>query len=411
VVEGKSIFITGGGGTGKTFTLMRIIKDLKKKHGEDSVYVTASTGLASSMIGGTTIHYFAGVGTGVQDKEVLLKEIIKTSEAKKRWMSAKVLIVDEISMIDCEMLDKLDYIAKKLRQLTSRRAPMGGIQVILCGDFYQLPPIKERERAKKYGMFAFESKVWKRLELETITLTEPIRQSDDVEFSMLLEDMRKGIVSEEFNEKMRSRINATLDIPDDIEPTFLFSHRVDVEKINERRLNELPGDVTEFKSFDRGSDFQLKAVPAPKLLRLKINAQVLLVKNIEQKMGLVNGTKGVVTGFALDETKSPIPVVRFENGTTIPLRRQKWEIMSGEKKVGTRTQIPLMLAWAITIHKSQGMTLEYMETSIDENIFESGQAYVALSRARTLKGLSLKEYEPSVIKAHDKVKKFYGHSE
>lgn len=304
--QGEHIFYTGSAGTGKSLLLKALIKRLKEQHyssGPDAVAVTASTGLAACNIGGMTLNSFTGIGLGREKKEELLRKIKRNRVAKNRWMELKVLIIDEISMVDGQLLDKLEYIG---RMIKNNNKPFGGIQVILCGDFYQLPPVPDKintddgRTIQQRKIFAFESKFWKDHIKVQVELKKIFRQASDKQFMEMLTDIRNGTVSELTTKRFKN-LERELRI-DTIEPTRLFSTRREVDNANNYKMQSLPGDIITFEAVDSGVDVNkdigqkyLEQLLAPKTIQLKVGAQVMMVKNIDST--LVNGSVGTVVGF------------------------------------------------------------------------------------------------------------------
>lgn len=489
--QGNSLFYTGSAGTGKSVLLRSIIKAMKKIHPPEFVSVTASTGLAACNIGGITLHSFAGIGLGNEEVKDLLKKIRRSKKTSKRWKNTKVLIIDEISMIDGELFDKLDEIARTIRRIDE---PFGGIQVIICGDFFQLPPVSKNE--DKPATFCFDSRAWKSCIKLTITLQQVFRQKGDMEFITMLNEMRLGKLSMESVKKFRELERPLPD--DDIEPAELYCTRYEVERANQTRLNKLKSPVKVFTALDGGvlvdkeqRDRLLSNFLAPQRLHLKKGAQVMMIKNIDES--LVNGSLGKVIDFIdqetyltyskvredanmkdadiekaiekakeeslaagsrwdgndpeteledtifefLDEIKSDDPTVlqnietkrtlirqlhESSKGRKLPLVRfltpegqsrcvlvtpEMWDVQDEKQQpLVSRSQLPLILAWALSIHKSQGQTLPKVRVNL-KRVFEKGQAYVALSRAVSRQGLQVLNFDAAKVWAHDRVKQFY----
>uniref|UniRef100_A0AAY5L597 ATP-dependent DNA helicase PIF1 n=1 Tax=Esox lucius TaxID=8010 RepID=A0AAY5L597_ESOLU len=393
VLSGKNVFFTGSAGTGKSFLLKRIVGSLPPK----STYATASTGVAACHIGGTTLHSFAGIGSGSAPLEQCI-ELAQRHGVLQHWTSCRHLIIDEISMVEAQFFDKLEAIARSVRRSTE---PFGGIQLIVCGDFLQLPPVS---KGKDKASFCFQSRSWRKCIQLNMELTEVRRQTDQV-FISLLQAVRVGRYSEVTAKLMESAYHKIE--RDGILATRLCTHKDDVELTNENKLLQLPGSVRVFEAVD--SDPALvKTIdsqsPVSRLLQLKVGAQVMLTKNLDVQRGLVNGARGVVVDF--QPGKLGLPRVRFLCGTTEVLKPERWMFKAGGGVYLSRQQLPLKLAWAISIHKSQGMTLDCVEISL-ARVFESGQAYVALSRARSLEGLRVMDFDPRVVRADPDVMLFY----
>jgi len=417
VKSGKNIFLTGPAGSGKSY-LIREITEWCASTGR-KVAVTALTGCAALLLSNKakTLHSWAGVGLGRESADVLAASVLKNATAKKRWKQTQTLIIDEVSMMTPEFFEKLDVIGKRVRAST---APWGGIQLVLCGDFFQLPPVVRGISGENAGpgRFAFESAAWKSAGLISVVLTKIERQIDPA-FQTLLNECRIGAPSAESITLLRSRQG--LDWKSKlIRPTLLFSRNADVDAINEKNVAALNQPL---RKYDAKTDIRQDPVapvdiPTGELLeryvgRLDNDAnyaphlelckgcQVMLLVNKDIEAGLVNGSRGVVVGFRDDGT----PIVQFLHGDPIPVSLHEWQ--SNDSPVVWRMQIPLRVAYAITIHKSQGATLDCALIDIGKSTFECGQAYVALSRVRDLSGLYVYNLEPTRIIAHSSVVDFY----
>jgi ATP-dependent DNA helicase PIF1 len=425
--------------------LREIIAGLRRKYirEPDRVAVTASTGLAACNIGGVTLHSFAGIGLGKEPVEDLVKKIRRNAKAKQRWLRTKVLIMDEVSMVDGDLFDKLEQIARTLR---NNGRPFGGIQLVITGDFFQLPPVPEFGRQSK---FAFDAGTWTTSIEHTIGLHHVFRQKDPV-FAGMLNEMREGRMSAESIANFKKLDRPLPPSDDSIEATELFPTRQEVDRANNVRMQQLHGNAFRFDARDGGSvtnkeqrDRLLQSCMVPEVVNLKKGAQVMLVKNLDDS--LVNGSLGKVTGFMTEamfelykedeeaflegstsenamkaemakstlglNTAQVFPLVRFAiaDGTTRDLlcKREDWkiELPNGEVQA-SRSQIPLILAWALSIHKAQGQTLERVRVDLGR-VFEKGQAYVALSRATSMAGLQILRFDPRKVIAHEKVRSFY----
>ena len=375
-----------------------------------ATYFTASTGLAAVNISGQTLHSFAGVGLGEGDPRDLLQRVQVQQHARRRWESCKTLVIDEISMIDRGLFDKLEYIARTIRK---NPLPFGGIQLILTGDFLQLPPVKNNG-------FVFESRSWSDCVPVTIELQSVFRQNDS-SLVAILNSLRRGIVDKAVAAAMQSCVNRKFDTSDGIEATELYSMKKQVSEENDDRLAKLDTAEVEYTALDKGTATYLEQLTrscnAAEKLVLKEGAQVMLLKNLTS--ALVNGSRGVVVSFDVQESDDMQPEhrrvaptgrwprVKFTNGSEMTMLPERWDVEVNHKSVASRTQVPLMLAWSLTVHKCQGMTLDRVSLHLG-SIFEYGQAYVALSRIRSLCSLSIKDKFPQhVIKAHPKAIKFY----
>ncbi|RLW06011.1 hypothetical protein DV515_00004851 [Chloebia gouldiae] len=396
VRSGKSIFFTGSAGTGKSFLLKRIVGSLPP----NVTYPTASTGVAACHIGGTTLHTFAGIGSGKAPLEQCI-QLAERPGVRQHWLACQHLIIDEISMVDGKFFDKLEAVARAVRK---RDEPFGGIQLIICGDFLQLPPVSKANEETK---FCFQAKCWRKCIHINMELTEVRRQTDKT-FVSILSAIRLGRCTEEVTRQLMQTA-AHKSERDGILATRLCTHKDDVDITNERRLQQLPGEVHVFEALD--SDPMLVKLidaqcPVGGRVELKLGAQVMLAKNLDVSQGLVNGARGVVVGF--ESEQRGLPKVRFLCGVTQLIKMEKWVIKGPSGVHLSRQQLPLKLAWAISIHKSQGMSLDCVEISLSR-VFESGQAYVALSRARSLAGLRVLDFDPKAVRADPAVLQFYRH--
>lgn len=404
VDERKNVMFSGCGGTGKSLMVGVICRALRQRYGNNAVAVTATTGRAAFNIRGVTIHSFAGVGLATEAKESLAKKL-KHSKAGERWRETKVLIVDEVSMMSGELFDKLEYVARAATGVDKR---FGGIQLVLVGDFLQLPPVGDRGVVKK----AFQADAWTGCIDEYVYLTRVFRQQD-MPFVRVLTLVRLGVANEEVN-KFMSKLSRPVKYKDGLVPVNLYATRVNTDAHNEKMLSCIDSDVHTYisRDFNKGTSQVLNTCPAPQVLRLKAGAQVMLVKNISEK--LVNGTVGIITRFMDVPNKAQstqhgselgvtVPVVRFDLADggmyTYPVGPETWETaMPDGAVVSSRRQIPLILAWAITIHKSQGQTIQRLRIDMS-GIFEFGQAYTALSRAVSPDSLEVVNYSPNHINA------------
>lgn len=407
-MSGESFFFTGAAGTGKSYVLKQLPGALANRVGEDTIFTTASTGIAACAIGGTTLHSFAGVGLGDAPVGELLEKLQTPKQpsyrkARARWISANILIIEECSMVPPELFTKLDVIGRCLRGV--RDKPFGGIQVILCGDFYQLPPVNKDKKPDQQD-FIFETDTWKELVGDKVyVLTEIFRQKEP-EFLGMLEDFRKGEIGERamatFEERRRVT-EMTVALPDDT--VKIFSTRKEVDIVNNYNLDKLPGEIREYSAIDRGDPFVVQKFAehwiTPQKLVLKEGASVMVVYNVSLDLGITNGVTGKVVGFSEDKG---VPIVQCANGERYTAEPVTWEIKSAGVVVASRTQVPLILSYAITSHKSQGMSIRNVEVNTSR-FFEHGQCYVALSRGTTLQGLFIRGGLPPqrLLAPHPKV--------
>ncbi|KKQ46168.1 MAG: Helicase [Candidatus Moranbacteria bacterium GW2011_GWC2_37_8] len=389
---GHNVFLTGPAGSGKTYLLNQYIEYLKKNN--IGVAVTASTGIAATHMNGQTIHSWSGMGIADSISEEEISKMRKRRYYSERIRNTKVLIIDEVSMLHPHQLDMVNAICKGFKDPFS---PFGGLQVILCGDFFQLPPVA------KYGQssFAMESSAWEEMELKICYLDEQHRQEDG---SMLkiLNDIRSCSCDQDTIDLIHTRKNKA--IKNVITPTKLFTHNANVDFINDLELKKISEEIKTFVMKDGGNEHLIATVKkgclAPEKLGLKKGAVVMFVKNNFER-GYVNGTLGKIIGF----DDSDMPIVKTHSGKTIVATPEKWAIEEDEKSLAFVTQIPLRLAWAITVHKSQGMTLDAVEMDLSKS-FEYGMGYVALSRVRTLDGIKLLGINSRALDVNPKVFEF-----
>ena len=376
MLEGHNVLLTGPAGSGKTYVLNEFIRRAKREG--KYIAVTATTGLAATHLGGNTIHAWSGIGISdqlhPQFDEHLLKgrrDIIEGTD---------VLIIDEISMLHDYRLDMVDEVARKVRR---DDRPFGGIQVILCGDFFQLPRVNRNDG--RQGSFVVNAEVWEEFDPIICYLQEQHRQ-DDEDFLEILNAMRAGDVRRRHAEMLLGRVDA--DLGDHHEPTELHTVNIDVDRINEARIGSLSGDAHYYQMATTGKESYVETLKRSCLgletLALKKGALVMCIKNNTEKR-YANGTLGTVIDFEKD---TDYPIVSLHNGRTVTMTPETWELRDGEKKRASLAQIPLRLAWAITVHKSQGMTLDAARVDL-RRAFVEGMGYVALSRVRNLQNLSL----------------------
>lgn len=373
---GANVFLTGEPGAGKTYVLNQYIDWLLAC--DISVAVTASTGIAATHIGGTTIHSWSGIGARDVLDSYGLDAIASNEKTVRRVKKAQVLVIDEISMLDGRVLDMVETVCRTIKQ---KGEAFGGMQIILVGDFFQLPPIAGRGEMSR---FAFESRAWETAKFLTCYLTEQHRQEDEMLLG-LLSAIRKNDVDESHYTLLSEQTDIGLE---NIEPTKLFTHNSDVDSMNIARLRELNSESVVFKMESRGQRNHVENLTknclSPQTLELRKEAMVMCTKNNFEE-GYVNGTLARVVHF---DREDGYPVIETGDGRQIKMMPASWSVMEDDKTLAEITQIPLRLAWAITVHKSQGMSLDAAEIDL-RNAFTYGQGYVALSRVRSLMGMKV----------------------
>lgn len=407
IEDGHNVFVTGRAGTGKSY----LLKYLKNEYINKGLHITASTGIAAVQVGGRTLHSWAGLGLGNMPVHQMLRNLFsaKGSRLRRKIKNAKMLAIDEVSMISSKTLDTLNELLKGVKE---NDKPFGGIQLILFGDFLQLPPVfKNFDVDDMEETFCFLSDSWGEANIRHFLLKKVFRQ-DEEEFIGLLNNIRYGTLTHGDVDILRQRYEAR-DNEGSIRPTKIVTHNAQVDRINRDRLKEIPSRERVFKAEFDGSEakceFLRKNSIAPEELTLKIGAQVMMLKNTYQKDGVINGSLGIIRDFS---AKKGYPVVEFSNGEVITVGREVWAIESYDEKTGmikeeaSMSQIPLNLSWAITVHKSQGMTLDKVECDLAK-AFADGQIYVALSRARTLDGLFIKSFDADKVSANPQIVEFY----
>ena len=425
-IQGQNIFITGPGGTGKSALIKHLKQDAdsRGKH----IQVCALTGCAAVLLEckAKTLHSWSGIGLGKGPIEQLIKKVQKNKHSKALWKETDILVVDEVSMMSLKLFETLDAIGKSVRK---DRRPFGGLHLIFSGDFYQLPPVGDKDDLDT-SKFCFESEFWfTTFQKENhIQLQKIFRQNDPV-YQSILNQVREGRLKRSTNDILMNQVNKTIDETVTIKPTKLFPTRNKVDSINASEMDKLEGTELEFKIKYHG-DLEMTAkerlqrtqftpeqiknelqylkgnLRCDENIRLKIGSQVMCIVNIDLSNGemLCNGSQGLVIRFSQDGS----PIIRFskkDSGFDITMNCHIWpsETIPG---VGV-SQLPLILAWALTIHKARGATLDVAEIDAGSNIFECGQTYVALSRVKSLEGLYLTSYDANKIRINKKVQEFY----
>ncbi|MFP4537799.1 MAG: ATP-dependent RecD-like DNA helicase [Dichotomicrobium sp.] len=398
---GVSVFLTGEPGSGKTHTVNTYVDYLRRSGLEPAI--TASTGIAATHIHGRTIHSWSGIGVRLPLARGAVERIAENRYTARRIRAAAVLIIDEISMLGPEVLDAVDMVCRHVR---GSPAPFGGLQVVLVGDFFQIPPVTRKDEVAPGGLgldapedgplFAHGSQAWRELDPTVCYLHEQYRQSDGG-FLELLSAIRADAVGSAERKALAERRTDPDDLPRDL--TRLYTHNRDVDRINLARLADVPGEGRRFDMTSRGPDPLVSALKRGCLtgeeLELKEGAAVMFVKN-DPGGRYVNGTLGVVTGF--DDDKG-YPLVRTREGRKVAAEPVEWQMEEDGKSAAKIAQVPLRLAWAITVHKSQGMSLDAAAVDLS-HAFDYGQGYVALSRVRALDGLHLVGWNERALRVH-----------
>jgi len=387
------VFLTGPPGAGKTYVLNQYIRRAQRQG--KTVAVTASTGIAATHIGGTTIHSWSGLGIRDQLTDWDRTMLSQTDRLVKRYNSTDVLVIDEVSMLHGKRLDMVNETAKLLR---GTMEPFGGMQVILVGDLFQLPPVS---RATELTDFAHTSAAWQELNPHICYITEQHRQRGEDGLLDLLEAMRAGELLTEHQELLQSRIGVRPQ--EGTAVTRLYSHNVDVDSINDRHLQALATETHTYHMKTKGNrprvEGLIKSLLAPEALTLKLGAEVMFVAN-DFTTGFVNGSRGRVIKFEND-----LPLVRLQTSRTIKVEPYTWAVVEDGKTRAEAVQLPLRLAWAITIHKSQGMSLDAAEIDLSKS-FTPGMGYVALSRVRSLDGIYLTGVNAMALQLHPDIYEF-----
>ncbi len=389
---GKNVFLTGPAGSGKTYVLNQYIDFLKEK--KVSVGVTASTGIASTHLNGITIHSWSGLGIKDNLSEHEIEKLLSKSYLKKKFKYTQVLVIDEISMLHGFQLDAVDRICRAFKQST---APFGGMQIVLCGDFFQLPPINKGDLEIN---FAYKAEIWGIMDLQVCYLSEQYRQALTDDLLSVLNDIRQNEISKRTQELLQQRQSAKRN---KIIPTKLYTHNREVDQLNLQELDKISGFPNvyqmQFTGARKLAESLKKSCLAMEELRLKKDAVVMFVKN-NFEAGYVNGTLGVVVDF-----DGNLPVIRTYSGKEIIVDYENWHIEEEGIMKAKITQIPLRLAWAITVHKSQGMSLDAAEIDLSRS-FVAGMGYVALSRVRSLDGLYLKGINSMALQVDENILAF-----
>lgn len=417
-LSGANLFITGAGGTGKSVLIRNIEQHAKENN--KRIQICATTGVAAAnlnIIGAKTIHSWSGIGLGKGEHETIISKIVGNKYKCKTWRSIDILVVDEVSMLSLSQFELIDNIGRQVKK--NRMVPFGGMQIIFAGDFYQLPPISDTG-------FCFQSKEWNNCfkPIDQIYLKKIFRQTNET-YINILNEIREGTITPDAIKILQERVNIT--IPADVTCTKILPTRVAVDRINTTELAKLTTEEMTYKAkrvshdslqltksekqscksiSDKQKEFEyfelVRNMLCDETIKFKTGAHVMCIVNITQddNLQICNGSQGIITHF-----ENGFPVVKFDNGVVRKMGYHNWK----SEKIAdvVAAQVPLMLSWAITIHKSQGITLDNAEIDAGNNIFEAGQTYVALSRLRTLEGLYLSRFNPLKIKNNKQVQDYY----
>jgi ATP-dependent DNA helicase PIF1 len=429
-LRGENIFMTGPGGTGKSYLIRHIQKDAYRKC--MGVEVCALTGCAAVLLEckAKTVHSWAGIGLGNGSPEYLINKVMKNQMAKQMWKETDLLIIDEVSMMSQKLFETLNMIGKTIRRNSK---PFGGIQLIFSGDFYQLPPVGDKDEPETTN-FCFESPLWEETfpKQNHIQLVKIYRQTDEI-YQKILNQLREGRLKRSSNELLLQNVEKEVPANYVVRPTKLYPTRAKVDNLNLTEYLKLQGEEYIFK-IKRGTDGEMTATErrqrmyvmpqsieyeldylqgnlrCDQIIKLKVGSQVMCIVNIKNDYGIVevcNGSQGIVVGFTKrdDVILQSYPIVKYNNGKEMVMSPNVWK---SENIPGVYvSQVPLILAWALTIHKAQGATMDCAEIDAGSSIFECGQTYVALSRVKNIEGLFLSSFDARRVKINKKVQRFY----
>lgn len=394
MLSGKNVFLTGEPGAGKTYTLNEYIRQAKEKG--KRIAMTASTGIAASHIDGMTIHSWSGLGIKDSIRDDEIDKMAWQPKMMEKYNTVDILVIDEVSMLHGSRLDMVNRVAKWLR---SNNAPFGGLQVIFVGDLFQLPPVTKGSTVVD---FVHTSEAWAEAAPEVCYLTEQHRQGADSALLTILREMRAGTLSAESRALLET---AKRPAPDDDSVTRLYTHNMDVDALNRGMLAKIESKTHRFHMTDTGDKYRVDQMKrnllVPELLELKIDAEVMFCAN-DFEAGFVNGTRGRVTDF----TKNGDPIVLTTDGHEIVASDHTWRMFHDRGfEVASVTQKPLRLAWAVTVHKSQGLSLDAAIIDLSQ-AFTPGMGYVALSRVRSLEGLYLVGMNEQALMMNQQIAKY-----
>ena len=387
VLNNENIFLTGSPGTGKSYLLRYIIQLLKHKN----LGITATTGCAAVNIGGNTLHSYFGLKPNIDINKYIRRLISGKSVIKNKLEKLDILIIDEVSMLDDVMCNDISYILKECKK---SKLEFGGVQVIFVGDFFQLPPVT--------NTFCFLSLSWINLKPKIVELKELVRQSDDKLFQLILGKLRFGKITKQIYDILEN--NKTVEFID-IKPTKLYPNNVDVDKINLNEINKLTGKSNLFKSYYNRKDVNKYLLDNLNNYNvyLTVGAQIMITRNINIDVGLVNGSRGIIVDLSIDSCK-----IKTIKGTIHTISYYKQDL--NDYKNLYIMFMPIKLAYAITIHKSQGSTIDYLEISLGSKIFECGQGYTALSRGKKLENIKIIDIHPMSFKVNEKVLEWFNNN-
>lgn len=381
-----NVFLTGPAGSGKTFLLNKYLEYLKVH--KKKVAITASTGIAATILNGQTIHSWSGIGIKEKLSKAQLYQLESDEKLNKKLNKTDVLIIDEISMLSASRLDSVNLVCQQIRQNTQ---PFGGLQVVMAGDFFQLPPVVRNEIED--GRLACQADIWLKMNLKVAYLDDQFRQKIDDDLFAILKAMRLNLINSSLLEKLAGRLNLNTI---DEKMTKLYSHNRSVDRENDLELDKINERSKSFFMTEKGSNHLVanlkRSCLAPETLILKKGAIVMFVKNNFKKK-YVNGTLGEVIGFS---RSTRMPIVLTSDNREIEVETSTWYYSEDDRVLASISQLPLRLAWAITIHKSQGMSLDKAQVDLG-NTFGKGMAYVALSRLRSLSGLNLIDFKEKAL--------------
>ena len=392
-IKGENILITGPAGTGKSYTIKFIIELLMADN--KNVGLTATTGTAAFIIGGQTIHSFMGLGICDDSIADIFIKIRNRSNIYKRLAELDVLIIDEVSMLDTILFEKISDIfcyikSNSLKDTELLNKPFGGIQIILIGDFCQLAPVN--------GIYCFLSKLWQEANIKVVLLEELVRQNDDLLFQQILQIIRKGKCTDNILKVLNALKETQFD--NEIIPTKLYPKNINVDKINDIEINKLKEAGNNTYTYTAEATKDNIANCSKYNVELVVNSQVIVTRNIDISAGIVNGTRGVVKNLFKD-----FVIIKDTQGNLHNISYYK-DIFDKKSK-SYILHMPLKVSYALSIHKSQGMTIDAVEIDLGDNIFTCGQAYTALSRAKSLKSIKIIEVSKESFKINPYVKAFY----